>query len=479
MFPTAPRHTMWKRAGIMLAAIAAIVNGSPVARSDTAWEHEPYKVLVVVAADTTPAMPGPLLDHLVEDLQAKSQAYRAAVWHVDVTAADRARSRKLARRAAELAPDDVGELQKGHDKVLLLAVSSLPDGLRLVARDFDVRTQRWSSAVTRRVRQRLLLRSLAFRLLAEAFAPLAQVESREGSRVHLRMRASALARATGTPTGVADDTFFVPILRVNNREGQPIPGGIQTVAWTYLRVTQPDAQPVVCQVISGLNQPIRKRARGRVEQLALKVTPRAAPTRLKLRSRSNTETPLIGYELYCKIGEHESMQRIGQTDAAGEILISPATRPLRIVYVKHGNRMLARLPLLNGHASELVAYLPDNTPLLKTEGFISRLQEALTDVVARRKILSIRARKQMEADDFESAQETLDALQTLDTQSEFLQRIAQHQQETSSNDRRIQAQIDRLYTRTEKIITSYLDARSINMLQTEFDRAVAASRSGN
>ncbi len=469
MSRTDPRRPSWNAFVFLLNCLAATLFGG-AARCDTAWEHEPYRVRIVVAVDTTPRLTGPVVKLLVEDLKAQSEAFRAAVWQVDVTVADTARSRDLVRRTTQLTSDDVREWQKARDKVLLLAISSTSDELRLAARDFDCQTQRWGSAVTRRIRQPLLLRSLAFRILAEAFAPLAQVEVQERSRVRLRLRASALARATDAPTNVSEGTFFVPVLRINDREGNPVPGGIRTVPWTFLRVAEADEQQIICEIFSGLNQPIRKRSRGRIEQLAVKVTPHAAPTRLMLRSRSSNDTPLIGYELFCRKAVDEPLQRIGQTDAAGDILVSPGMPPLRTLFVKHGNQMLARLPVLDGYASEMVAYLPDNTPLLEAEGFVSRLQDALTDVVARRGILMVRARRQMETKDFEAAQRTLDALQTLATQSEFLQQIAQHQQQTVSDDRSIQARIDQLYARTEKIVTSYLDARSINMLQSEFDK---------
>ncbi len=458
-----------------LCSCCALVFGGAAdrAHSQTLWELSPYRIGLLVGIEQTPEMTGACRADLLRALLQRAEAYVGAPWQLQVEPVDHTLQEKISRHIEQLEPADVEPQQLAYDKVWVLGISTLPDGLRIAARDFDCRTRRWGVAVVRRLQQPVRLADAAFQSLVDAFAPIARFEVDAEGVIRLHPRAAALAaRDAGIGQAKAGD-LFLPLLRRNDRQGNPVPDGIRAVPWTFLVVRKATkGGSLQCELKSGLRRPLSRRVRGRIEQLALGVPARPLPVRLVLRSRADPPQPLVGYDVYVQDGESDRVVELGRSGPTGVVVVPAGPRPLRTVLIKNGDQLLARLPVVGGYQPVVVAQLPDDAVRLDVEGFVQRLRDNLVDTVAQREILIARVDKQMAADQLEAARVTLDRLQTLPTREEFARRIAQHRQRTLAGYPQTQARIDQLYRATEKLLGQFLDADKINRLQSQYNQVL-------
>ena len=63
---------------------------------------------------------------------------------------------------------------------------------------------------------------------------------------------------------------------------------------------------------------------------------------------------------------------------------------MRLIYVKHGAHLLARLPMVPGLATSEEAVLPSDDKRMETEAFVKGMESTVMDLVARREILRAR-----------------------------------------------------------------------------------------
>ena len=115
--------------------------------------------------------------------------------------------------------------------------------------------------------------------------------------------------------------------------------------------------------------------------------------------RQQPDQPLVGYEVYSRPPEDEqSTELIGRTDWRGELWIErDARQPIQLLFVRNGQQLLGKLPLVPGDQPLLVAPLRDDELRLEAEGFLLGVQENLVDLVARREVLAVRIRREIEA----------------------------------------------------------------------------------
>jgi len=173
----------------LLAAVffAAGMAGSPAA-GQTIWELTPYRVQLVVWLAPAPELTPPLRTELAADLIQRCESLIGAAWDVadvsdtldldEETGQERATMQRTlvsAIESADAASIPAQSLQ--FDKVMLLQVSPADVGYRVTAREFDVRTRLFGSAVTVPAWQFGKLRDAALEAMVAAFAPLARIES--------------------------------------------------------------------------------------------------------------------------------------------------------------------------------------------------------------------------------------------------------------------------------------------------------------
>lgn len=465
---------------VLLLLVAGLIAPQPgTARAQSVWELTPYQVRVVIAATHVPEL-GSVPQQLVHELAPRMENLLGAAWQIEVIADGGPPSEAhaavwaLPAGAIDAARLPEGWLTPDHDKLLLLRVVPAVDGWRVAAREWDAATSRLGPVVTHPLRQAAKLRDTAVRALLDAFRPLSRIERVEagegGWRAVLRLRAGGLPTRDPELQWALAGKLFCPIVRFNDREGRlrrdrdGNPLLPQPVPWTFLVVEDVDGSEAVCRIQSGLGAPLSAGRRGRTEQLALAVLPPAEATRLTLLARDEPHRPLAGYEVLVQRPGETATRLVGRTDRSGGIELAPADDPLTIVLIRSGRQLLARLPVVAGFATELAAYVPDDTQRLEAEAFVSALQEQLVDTVTRREVLLRRAETELEAGRTEEVKRLLTRLQQLPDRETLRRRLLTRRSRLRSPDRHVQRQLETLFDDTSKLLDRHLDPAPVNAL---------------
>ncbi len=459
---------------VLVVMVCSAAVGRSGALAQSSWESTPYRVDVVLAIEDTPELNGVVASDLKAGLKQQIDAVIGPNWSVRVRPAEIDLHWQILDSLESISPSAITPEQLGMDKVLMIAVRTAADGIVIEARDFDCRTRRWSLPQTVKVRQTALLDDGVFAALLKAFSPIARIETDANRQVVLNGRASGVPLNDRSLTWFRPGQIAIPILRRNDRDGNPKENGIQEVPWTYILVDNVDSpEKITCQVHSGTRNPLNVRRRGRIDQLALVVNETKATTRLVLQSRKDSSVGLAGYEVYTSKPGEKTTTLVGTTDRTGAIEIAPSDQTLQVLFVKNGGELLARLPLVPGIKKEAIAPIPNDEPRLRAEGRLRGLRERMVDIVARREILIARINRLVENGDLETAKEFFDELDALPTRKPLTAQVDALQASSVTDDPRVKAQIDRMFVETRNMLAKYLDPRQINDVRTELNRARA------
>ncbi len=359
------------------------------------------------------------------------------------------------------------------DKVLLMNVMSTVAGYRVTARELDVHTHTWNTTVRRTVWQSAKLADGLFRAAREAFAPLAQITEVEKKKATLRLRAATLPTRDKSFRLANQGDLFQLLCRYNDREGKP--RRITMIPFTYLRVESIAQGEAHCQLHSGMRSPLSSRRRGRVEQLALGIVPPQASTKVTLHARVDVKQVLPGYDIYQSADGVTPAQWLGRTDWRGELPIPPSDSPLRILLVRSGGELLARMPIVPGLHAELNVPVPDNTQKLRAESFLKGFQEDLIDLVTRREVLLAQTCSHLQAQRLEEAQKLIEKLRLLKTRVELTRQLDQELKKLAASDSFVQRDIETLFAETRKLLGEHLNPADLERLAA----AIRESRAAN
>jgi hypothetical protein len=464
------------RLSAVIAQVAALAMlAQPGNAQELGWGYRQYKIRALIALD----LPGDVEERVAIELPAylrrRAEATMGQIWSVDIEfAIAAARQQILSRLSTSQEP--LADLPlAGTDKVVLISILWQAGEYTLAAREFDTYVQRWSSPVIRRTQQAESLLEQTFAILSQCVSPLAQVEpdADDENRVILKPRGAALARPISGELWTSPGEVFVPIVLRTTRGGEAIEGAIQDIPWTYLEVTELKGTGAHARIHSGMRRPFAVRRQGRVEQLAIALRGDPSDITLRLHSRTTGDKPLVGYEVFAeKPGKKNSgIDRIGLTDRNGKVIVPPGNSRVRVLFLKNGGQVLARLPVVPGARPQLDVPLPDDDARLAAETRLAALREELVDVVARRNILMARARQKIEKKDFAGAQELVSKINELPGRSQFNLEMQAAARRFRSDDPQIQRRIDRLFEGTQNALAQFLDTRPINELTNELRAA--------
>jgi hypothetical protein len=425
-----------------------------------------------VALDIPGGVAEQMTNELPTYLQRRAVAAIGPLWSLNVEVATGAtRQRVFGELAApsDMPPGDIPLTDL--DKLVLVTVNWNPDGYSLAAREYDTFVQRWGTPIRRHARQPAALPEQVFAILCHAVAPVAQFElvPDDDKHVTLRPRGSQLMRGAPAEPWIKPGEVFLPIFRRTTRGGQLVENGIQPVSWTFLEVVKSDNPLTTAQIHSGTRRPFGIRSQGRVDQVAVALRSDPAETTLRLRSRVAADKPLVGYEVFVQTDptKPDALERLGATDRDGKLGVPPAKQRVRLLTIRNGGHLLARLPVVPGAQPEVEVPLPDDDAHLAAESTLAALREDLIDVVARRNILMARVRQKIKTKDFDAAQKLLQEINQLPGRAKFTTEITNAKRRTRSDDPQIQRRIDHLFEGTQAALTQYLDTRPVNELSSE------------
>jgi hypothetical protein len=259
----------------------------------------------------------------------------------------------------------------------------------------DLVTGLWNTTVTRNVRQAVGVKHEALWCLLFAFAPQARIEKMEDKIVTLKLRAAALARKDSSQPLILSGTVFRPVLVKGDARGAIVAGLVEPIGWTYLIPTDTkiSSSPFTTRIETGLSGAVIPEYHPTRLRLALGVSPSQDSTKVKLVAEG-TAAPLEGYEVAAQepevAGKAEAILSLGRSGPDGIVVVPPSLKAVRTLLIRHGDEVLARLPLVPGLAEEITISLADDQPRLAIESALSRIQDELVDLVARREVLASR-----------------------------------------------------------------------------------------
>ncbi len=472
----------------VVACVAALWFASFVSRASaqSVWELTPYRIRALVDVESRPELTTRLIARMYACASERADTAVGAAWELRIEPAPPELIRPLRSGLAKLSWDDlppslIDDAESQADKLLLCSVRAAAGGYTIEARDFDLHARLVGSPVKFAAAQREQLPDLLFQALYAAFAPLAQIEDVEEdketkeTKVVLRLRAASLPPLDPQLTWAKPGDVFRPVRRYNERDGSL--KRINPLEWTFLTVDSVNAAELNCKLFSGMRSPLTGRRRGKVEMLALLARPTGGATRLLVRSRAlggdpATSRPMSGYAIYSHPSDSPRTVLVGRTDGDGRLTIPAGESPLRILMVKHGADMLARLPMMPGLEPELTADIPDDDQRLVAEGVIIGIQEKFVDTIARRAVLIKQVKTGLEEGQLEIAEKRMEELRKLPRQDDFLNEIRNEKQRAAPDDPRIQKKVDKLFDDTREIVIRFLNPADLDALESELGAAL-------
>jgi hypothetical protein len=479
-FPPGPVAACSARS-ILAVGLALLLPATVLAQA--AWEYSPYQVRVWIAAPPMPQFPPALHADLSAKIVARADVAFGAVVSMRCEDAPPALANGLLDnlevpfdRLKAVAPD-----VSNADKLIVVRLTRGDAGWKAAARELDCRTWQWSPITERAAGSTDELPLAAWDALAASFTPIARIEAVEGAEVKARLRAGGLIINPASPAMAEKGMVLRPIVRRNDRTGQPAAkGGIQAIPWTLLSIESREDALLSCRLHSGYRAAIPSRGGARTERLALLVRPQFEITTLALKSRSAQPRPLAGYEVFAKGADGGESPLLGTTDWRGRIELPQGDGSLQVLLVRSGRQLLARLPLVPGQAELLEAPLSDDDGRLQTEGAVAAMHSRALDLAARREIVAARFRAKLKERKFDEAQTLLDEFRKLDSRTDLSRSLDEQQQQVQASDRLTQQRIDKLLGEARTLLTvKALSDDMINTLAAELARARSAPQTAS
>lgn len=485
----------------LLGGLLVLCAPSPAAAQT--WEYSPYNIRLWVAVEHTPQTVG-LAEVIGRDVASCARLASGVVWRVfpeaaptalrvdllarlDVLPADQLRTAApqifqidpLAFPRQYVAATGDGERLKA-DKLVVVAVRENEAGYLIQVREFDISTRQWGDLLTAAAPQVDAVPGVALANVIRAIRPLAKVERMQGRTVLARLRASGLIVGPNSPAAIEAGQVMTPVVRRNQRNGEPQPNGIYAPAWSYVAVEDRSETTISGTVSSGYGSVIPAKGGPRTERLLLGLSPGHPGTRLELRARMPASPgkgppplgrPLAGYEVHVKNPGEEKTELVGLTDWEGGIDLQPGAQLLRLYYIKNGGQLVARLPLVVGHKPQMTANVLDDDPRLAAEAYIKSLQSRVTDLVARRQILEVRIRAKLKKGEFAAAKQLVAEYRGLSTSAQLTRELEDTQRRMSNVGGVTGKRIEKLFLEAHGLLRTFLDPTTVDKLASEVAQA--------
>ncbi|MCE2810686.1 MAG: hypothetical protein LW850_09810, partial [Planctomycetaceae bacterium] len=154
--------------------------------------------------------------------------------------------------------------------------------------------------------------------------------------------------------------------------------------------------------------------------------------------------------------------------------------PLYLYYIKNGETLLARLPMITGYREQEKADLPDDRRRLQAEAFLKGLQGEVLDLVVRRKILDARIKKKIEDGKKDEAFALLDELKKVKNYEALSAQIQNILRRATSTEMGpvpgpVAERIDKMIDATRVLMQQYLQTDIVRELEVKLLGGAAPS----
>jgi hypothetical protein len=167
---------------------------------------------------------------------------------------------------------------------------------------------------------------------------------------------------------------------------------------------------------------------------------------------------------------------VADINPADDDAVIPLNYPLVHIYIKSGDTVLAKLPLVPGLRELEVAELPDDSLRLQSEAFVRGFQGEILDLIGLRNLLAARVQLYIKEDKLEQAETVLNELRRLRSYNEMrdeLSAIQRRMLEASGDNvpRAARSRIDRMFQNTRDMLQKYLQDELVANTERAFDNA--------
>ena len=373
-------------------------------------------------------------------------------------------------------------LLKQADKLYVVSIRDNGRDIVLQAVGFDCTGRVRVEDTVRELRNIADIAHNCFDAIKDIFRPVAKITFNavtDGKQAGLQLRSAGLVNPELNPDSpliIGNDSVFRPVVRRNDREGFPLIGGIIEVVWTYIYVQQTKPYGVLegemISTFSSIRNPVGSRPNSRTEKYGLLVPVRHENTLLKIAANDLEDYQLEGYNVFVRNAtasidaDDNPVDPVGQTDWRGAIPIEIGPTTLRIIYVKNGERVLARLPFVPGAFEEIDAFLPNDDVRLEYEAFFAGIMNSILDITVQRKVLETRINIKIKNGEITDAEKIFkEELMSLRSRKD-IEDVLNEKETQKINNKRLNGtvlrKIDDMFARTNGLIKTYLseDIRS-------------------
>lgn len=337
-----------------------------------------------------------------------------------------------------------------------------------------------------------------FSCLKEVFSPIAQVDYNgvtDGKTARIKIRAAAMVAdvEAGSPVMMQKGDVLRPVVRKNDRSTQaPEYDGVIEVTWTYMYIndltvqededlgvlrTNGNGKGQVISTFTMLRNPIAARRNTLQEKYGLLVRPVQESSLLKIVANDRENYTLQGYNVYAKSPKIDPEAEgdaptllIGQTDWRGAIEVTQdifqnqGTTKLVVIYVRNGQQVLARLPIVPGYRALEEVKLPNDDYRLQYEAFFVGFQNSILDYTVQQAVYKIRIEHHINKDEEEKARKLLKELSKVPSAvalNDVLSKREVSLQDDPNIDANTKRKIEGMFEKTRKLINEYLQGNDV------------------
>lgn len=357
------------------------------------------------------------------------------------------------------------------DKIFFVRVIRRSGQPHVLVREMDVLMRHLGSP--RSIESESPLREVAVATVAitDSFRPVVRIDEAGRKSARGRIRGGGLIVDPDSPAAIRENDILEPMIRKDDRRG--VPFAIGPLDWSFLVVTGAEQTTVEADYWSGRAGGLSGRRNSRTYRMALRVRPRGRSSELRLHAKGDPNTPLIGYEIHEKGLESGDWTFIGRTDWDGRLNVDPGDNPFRLLYVKNGGAVLARLPLVPGLHETDVADLTGDDDRLQAEAYIRGVQSSIVDLVAVRALFQARINLRLERGEMDKAMALMETLRKQPVGRELADQLAKAQKNfiTTIKNPSQRKKVDNLFSETRELLTQFIQPKLINDLEANLIRA--------
>ena len=337
-----------------------------------------------------------------------------------------------------------------------------------------------------------------FSCLKEVFSPIAEVEYNgvtDGKTARLKIRAAAMVADVdaGSPIMMQKGDVLRPVVRKDDRSTQaPEYDGVIEVTWTYMFIneltlqddsvlgvmrTNGSAKGQVISTFTMLRNPIAARRNTLQKKYGLLVRPVRDSSLLKIEANDREDYTLQGYNVYAKSPKVDPESEgdtptvlIGQTDWRGAIEVgqdifeNQGATKLVVIYVRNGQEVLARLPIVPGYRAIEEIKLKNDDYRLQYEAFFVGFQNSILDYTVQQAVYKIRIEHHINKDEEEKARSLVEELRKVPSANALNDVLAKEEtalQDDPNIDANTKKKIYRDFEKTRNLINEYLQGNDV------------------